>query len=81
MVSTVTASPDTVWVGIQTGHLFGFSAHTHQLLVSVSSHSCVDTVVCVGNGAMMVFGRWVLEETAFAGFTVWQSHINMILPS
>lgn len=57
------------------GHSDCFSAHAH------TSASCLSQLPLkciyihrrcawyVGNGTMRAFGRWVLDETAFAGFT------------
>ena len=74
----VTAGPEVVWVGTQTGYLLGFNPRSLQLTVVTCRVSCVDSVVCVGDGVIVMFGRWVIEGTSVSGFTVWHSHINMM---
>ena len=74
----VMAGPHTVWVGTQTGFLLGFDPHNLQLVAVACRHSCVDSVVCAGEGVMLVFGRWVFDSVTVSGFTIWHSHINMM---
>ena len=76
MVSMLMAGSHIVWVGTQTGYLLGYDPHSFQLMMVACRASCVDSVVCVGEAMVVLFGRWVFEGITMSGFTVWHSHIN-----
>ena len=77
-VTTVNSSPNSVWVGTNTGHVLAFHPTTFELIVAVRHHNIVDTIVCLDNGVLVIFGRWEYEgETSvMEGFSIWHSHIQ-----
>lgn len=79
-INAVVPSGDTiVWVGTDTGHLFGFSSITYQVLTSVKEHTCISSIVEINN-FLVIFGEWTYENVSeqqqdiVRGFSVWKSH-------
>ena len=57
----------------------GFECSTLELHVAVQQHSCVESIVALDDGmVLLVFGKWKFEqENMMEGFSVWHSHGNM----
>ena len=79
LVTTVAMAHPTVWVGTNTGHVMGYHHETLELLVAVQHHSCVEAIVAINGGSvLLVFGKWEFEDSSvMEGFSVWYSHLSI----
>ena len=73
-----------VWVGTNTGQVIGFDSTSLEVMVAVSQLQCVDALVALDDGMMVVFGRWAADEKKselMSGFSLWKSKFHMQLNS
>ena len=69
-----------VWVGTNTGQVIGFDPASLEVMVAVSQLQCVDALVALDDGMMVVFGRWAADEKKselMGGFSLWRSKFLM----
>ena len=65
-----------VWVGTNTGQVIGFDSASLEVTMAVSQLQCVDALVALDDGMMVVFGRWAADERKselMSGFSLWRS--------
>lgn len=83
-MSSVTSQGSIVWVGTNTGQVIGFDSTSLEVMVAVNQLQCVDALVTLDDGMMVVFGRWAADEKKselMGGFSLWRSKFHMLSTS